>query len=151
MDLDLDFSEPEKGAEGSRCNSRYKTVISRLVPGCLPVLRSPRSTDFSMIKRLLAFLLLSSEVPSAPDKDSRWQGSVDKRVPGHLGFVRCRRPQAPRGQNHRESSRPRPREIHRLSVHRARQRNRRVYSPLFCAPRKVVKNTVRKTVKTTKQ
>jgi integrase len=26
MDLDLDFSEPEKGAQGSRCNSRYKTV-----------------------------------------------------------------------------------------------------------------------------
>jgi integrase len=26
MDLDLDFSEPEKSAEGSRCNSRYKTV-----------------------------------------------------------------------------------------------------------------------------
>jgi len=26
MDLDLDFSEPEKDAEGSRCNSRYKTV-----------------------------------------------------------------------------------------------------------------------------
>jgi hypothetical protein len=40
----------------------------RFVSGCLPVLRSPRSTDFSMIKRLLAFLLLSSEVPSAPDK-----------------------------------------------------------------------------------
>jgi hypothetical protein len=68
----------------------------RFVSGSSPVLWSPRSTDFSMIKRLLAFLLLSSEVPSAPDKDSRWQGSVDKRVPGHVGFVRCRRPQAPR-------------------------------------------------------
>jgi hypothetical protein len=66
----------------------------RFVPGCLAVVRF--GTHFSMIKRLLAFLLLSSEVPSAPDKDSRWQGSVDKRVPGHVGFVQCRRPQAPR-------------------------------------------------------